>query len=226
MTMLSPHQRQHLKRDGYCLLRLQTGTALSEVACDLGVPVPVRPRWPPVQVLTPVKSSDAPRPSLSQLHGLGAFPLHTDAAHHRQPPRWMLMRCASVGNQECPTVLVDSREMPLATTERRGLERAVWKVSTGSRSFLASVVLRTTSSPNGPLSLRYDAGCMSVADVAFEPIADKLISWLGELPVARINWEPDLAVVVDNWRMLHGRGEGQTPVEPDGSNEFWWCADG
>jgi hypothetical protein len=208
MTLLSG-QRSQIERTGYCTLRLDSGAALLEVARELGRPVPVRPTWPLVQVLTPMTSSNALHPSLSRLHGLGTFPLHTDAAHHRQPPRWMLMRCASAGSHKCPTVLADSQRLTLGGTERRDLERAVWKVKAGSRSFLASVVLRSTlTPPSSPLRMRYDAGCMNIADAAFAPTAGKLVRWLNELPIDRIHWEPGLTIVVDNWRMLHGRGEG------------------
>jgi alpha-ketoglutarate-dependent taurine dioxygenase len=180
-----------------------------EVAALLGVPVPVHGRRPIAQLLSPMSADEAPGNSLSRIHGLGEFPLHTDAAHHRCPPRWLLMRCIAAGEQECPTLLADSQEMTMTATERRELERAVWTVNTGRRSFLASVVLgRVSDRREGPIQIRYDRGCMEIADAAFLATSTRLDQLLGSLRTERIDWEPGITVVIDNARMLHGRGPG------------------
>ena len=164
--------------------------------------MPVRPRGPLLHALTPTTSSDAPPRSLSAKHGLGAFPLHTDAAHHRIPPRWMLLRCAQPGAEPRPTVLVDSRALGWQDRERREFERIVWRIRNGRGSFLASAVLRDG------VGLRYDADCMAAAAPSFGAAAVHFGEKLKDAARTSIRWEPGLALLVDNWRVLHGRAVG------------------
>jgi hypothetical protein len=99
--------------------------------------------------------------------------------------------------------------MSLSASERVELERAVWHVRSGFNSFLASALL-TGPDPSrdttGNLRLRYDPGCMSVAAHAFAPAAEILRDAVDALKLTPIQWEPSLGVVIDNHRMLHGRG--------------------
>lgn len=209
MSGLSRRQLADLARTGHALLDLQHQGTLIDVASMLGKPVSVHAKRPIRQLLSPLVAKDAPRNSLSRLHGLGEFPLHTDAAHHRYPPRWLLMRCIATGKQGCPTFLADSRELKMTAAERCEIERAVWTISTGRRSFLGSAVLGALSEGRkGPIRLRYDRGCMKVADAAFSATSAMLECLIGDLQTERIDWEPGVTVVIDNSRMLHGRGSG------------------
>ena len=47
---------------------------------------------------------------------------------------------------------------------------------------------------------------MVPADPAFAPAATTLNERLHSLEPYVVDWEPDLALVIDNWRILHGRG--------------------
>ena len=111
----------------------------------------------------------------------------------------MLLRCANPGSESRPTLLVDSREIAWKERERREFERIVWRVRNGRGSFLASAVFK-----NG-LGLRYDADCMLVAAQGFGPPAARFVESLAGLVPIAIEWDSRLALIVDNWRMLHGR---------------------
>src|SRR5579871_6269045 len=47
----------------------------------------------PVQQLTPKLMSEAGPNTYSGIYGIGEFPLHTDLAHWREPPRYLILRC-------------------------------------------------------------------------------------------------------------------------------------
>lgn len=76
---------------------------------SLGIPVSVRPGGPTTYRLTPTPVSEAAPRSLSAIYGLDAFPFHTDAAHHRVPPRYLILRLADGARSDTPTVVVDAR---------------------------------------------------------------------------------------------------------------------
>jgi hypothetical protein len=120
------------------------------------------------------------------------------------------MRCVDPGRPQTPTILIDGRRLALHPKELRELERSVWRVRSGFSSFLASAVLRPVAIPQSnaadELRLRYDPGCMTVADQSFVEGALILSEAVKKLEPRVVNWEPELALVIDNWRILHGRG--------------------
>lgn len=206
---LSPELHGELKDRGWCLMHLESDAALLALAKGLGDPVSARARGPVLQELTPLNSRDAAPNSLSARHGLGEFPLHTDAAHHPVPPRWMLLRCDDPGSAGRSTLLTDVRDFDLSLPERKDIARSVWRVDNGHRTFLASVSLGRDHGAEGLLDrLRFDPGCMSVADPQFEPAAEMLRSAISDLSKVAVDWKSGLTVIVDNWRILHGRAIG------------------
>jgi hypothetical protein len=120
------------------------------------------------------------------------------------------MRCIDAGHGQRPSLLADGQELAFDAVERRELARSVWRVRSGLGSFLASTVLYPLKGHPGratdALWLRYDAGCMTLADPSFSAGATTLREALERLVPQLVEWEPDLTLVIDNWRMLHGRG--------------------
>jgi hypothetical protein len=146
------------------------------------------------QRLRPTARQDARRRSLSAIHGLDEFPLHTDAAHHALPPDLVLLQC-STGASETPTHV-----LPL--TDLRGETAAlfvqgIFMVGVGHRAFYSPAVR------NG--RLRYDVGCMRPLDSQARRVVDAVT---GAAPTAvRFSWsKPGDILVVDNRTTLHGRG--------------------
>jgi L-asparagine oxygenase len=202
---LTSLQRQTLEDDGYLFFAAASSEELMAIALDLGEPVPVRPLGPLLQKLTPVPADEAHPRSLSRIHGAGAFPFHTDAAHHRHPPRWVLMRCRSPGPDGRPTLLIDTKGLNFAEGDAKLVRRAVWSVTGGPTTFLASAV----SARDGQDAWRYDLGCMSVAAEAFAGVDEVIADALDSADQVPIVWESDAVVIVDNWRMLHARAAVQ-----------------
>jgi alpha-ketoglutarate-dependent taurine dioxygenase len=192
---------EQLLRDGLWTGRVASEEELAAIAGGLGEPIPARSTAPVVQDLMPLEVVSAPKKSLSALHGVGSFPFHTDGAHHRQPPRWVVMRCVDPGPANRPTLLVDGAQLPLTSRQWREVERAVWWVRSGGRSFPASIVKRK----EGAL-FRYDRGCMTAAHRAFGAAGDLLEAAIEASDHVCLSWRPHDVIVFDNWRMLHARG--------------------
>lgn len=178
------------------------GEELLRIAAELGEPVPASPSRPVLQELTPLAAGDAPPRSLSAVHGVGSFPFHTDAAHHRQPPRWVVMHCIDPGPAHRPTLLADAARLSLTDRQWRALERAVCWVRSGGRGFLAAIV----GHRDGRTMIRYDGGCMAPADPSFAGAAELFRDAVSAAPHVRLEWQRDDLVIFDNWRILHARG--------------------
>jgi hypothetical protein len=183
---------------------------LLSLATSLGEITPSRASGPPVDELRPKPSSDAPPRSLSALHGLGAFPFHTDAAHHLIPPRYVLLRLASESPSARKT-LVAPIPRRLAQRDRRSLEHDVWIVDGGRGRFLTSIL----SHPEGRSCemFRFDEGCMRPADRVFGAARAVMLRVLASHSRA-IEWVPGRTIALDNWRTLHAR-EGAPPKDAE-----------
>jgi L-asparagine oxygenase len=198
--------RDEIERNGYWLGRAPSTASLTATAAALGEPVSVRSGSDIVHDLRPLAPEHAPKKSLSAVHGEGAFPFHTDGAHHRTPPRWVVMRCVAPGNGDRPTLLLDATQLKLTTAEWRLLERSVWWVSSGGRSFPVSIV----QSNDFGRTFRYDAGCMKPAARGFQESRRVLEEAIGDTSSTAIAWDANDLLIFDNWRMLHSRAAGQS----------------
>jgi L-asparagine oxygenase len=193
-----------LLTDGFCRVRLTSSEAVLRLASGLGKPVPMRVGRDVLQRLRPVPRHDARRRSLSALHGVGAFPFHTDGAHWIRPPHFLVMRCVDPGAGKRPTTIVDSHNIPLLPSERALLHRAIFIVDgdDNSRPFLDSILSDRWGTSS---AIRFDEGCMRPAHASFGLASALLKEAMRRRPVASIEWRMDDGVVIDNWRCLHAR---------------------
>jgi alpha-ketoglutarate-dependent taurine dioxygenase len=193
--------KRELPDQGFCLFRA-SAAEFQSVACELGIPVPARRGGPLQDTLTPRLADEAPPRSLSAMHGLDRFPFHTDAAHHRMPPRYTLLRCSEGASTSVPTLLADFDALGLSAASRCALAREVWLVKGGPRrTFYTSVLTRTTCGP----VLRFDLGCMAPAPGTNPAGHRELVSTLETSAPTVVRWEPNLVVAIDNHRILHAR---------------------
>jgi len=188
-----------LRAKGF-LVTATTADEFKVLARSLGEPVPVRPSGALMDCLRPVSAADAPARSLSALHGLGTFPFHTDAAHHRVPPRYLLLRLADGATSETPTLLVDSDPSYLSRSDAATLSRETWLIQGGfGRTFYSPVLDRSR------MLLRFDLGCMRQPAGTRLRAPEILERLLGNSQVVEVAWQPRTTLVLDNWRVLHGR---------------------
>ena len=197
--------REALSNKGWAVTHAASTNDFLSLATSLGHPVAVRAGDAVMSRLTPVDRDEAHPRSLSAEYGLGRFPLHTDCAHHRVPPRWVLLRLPADKMSDRPTLLADSFDLKLSADERAELQFALWVVNPGRGRFLAQVLEATGL---GMDRLRLNTGCMRPAHRRFEETAEWLKDRLELVPRIEFSWQPSAVLMIDNWRVLHGRGGG------------------
>ena len=150
-------------------------------------------------VLRPTDPSRAHPASLSAIYGKGAQPLHTDGAHLIDPPRWLLLMSAA--SSAVPTWLWSPASDEESFDVREALFNGIFTVASGSSSFLAPA-------RNHQLT-RFDPGCMrpgdGLANLTFEFLVSRSTAAVAH------HWSmPNTFLLIDNYRVLHGRGDAAT----------------
>ncbi len=170
---------------------------------SIGVPYSARTVKEGIEVLSPTTVSMAMPASLSSAYGIGEFPLHTDAAHWPIPPRLMLMLCVcdeqNRSTQLLPWDIVVSR---LSASGRSAIMRASYLVRNGRRSHYCAMNLGSAA------LIRLDSNCMTPATSDAVSLAAELEDTIPRLPRHSVRWSAGMVLVVDNWRVLHGRDGG------------------
>ncbi|GAB1344153.1 TauD/TfdA family dioxygenase [Gemmatimonas sp.] len=194
---------QELDEAGFAFIpRLAPESSTDVVIASLGSVVAL-PGTTQVQVLRPREKSDAPPNIYSGQFGKSEFPMHTDLAHWYVPPRYFVLRCI-VGAPEVATRLVDGRKIfehfGIDTLYRTLLQPR--RPSNGSRPLLRMLI----PSVVGEHQFRWDSLFVRPATLSssktFHAVSD-LIDAQIESQIYLTN--PGDTLVVDNWRMLHGR---------------------
>lgn len=153
--------------------------------------VPNRRGEPAVRELRPTTRDAANPASLSAQVGLGEQLLHTDGAHLRRPPDYVILWCTETS--ATPTRVWNPWTKVLTSPDRKG----VFIVRSGGDTWL------TTALKAG--QLRFDPGCMTPADAAARRLAAALQAPpAGE--VQQVVWDtPGTVLLIRNRRVLHGR---------------------
>lgn len=191
--------RRAIREDGLAVTSC-SDQEFKDLAYGLGRPVANRRGGAVIERVSPLASSAARPRSLSAIHGLGPLPLHTDGAHHRSPPRVLLLRLANDVRSHTRTLLKDTRQAELSLREERLLRREQWLVRGGrARTFYSPVILFGTE------GLRFDPGCMEPPG-GTTPLGHLLLSQkLANVPTLSVEWLPSMTIAIDNRRFVHGR---------------------
>jgi alpha-ketoglutarate-dependent taurine dioxygenase len=154
-----------------------------------------------LKYITPLSTACAPILTLSARYGFGAFPLHTDTAYWPLPARYVLFM--AMGTPSACTLVSPARDIfdSLSLPVRKAAEHSVSIVRTPHRSFYASIFFKE----NDSRGIRFDPCCVfpanSNADVFVKHFS---VALLGVTPV-KIKWTGANALIIDNWKALHGR---------------------
>lgn len=187
-------------------LRWADGTIENTVRMFGYTLLPTRGRGLKIEVLTPTDQADAHPNSLSARYGTGQQPLHTDGAHHEEPPEVILL--SSQQPSAVPTLLwrfppTGERPKEIEHDLREGL----FTVRSGHSAFLAHAIdgLYDTR-------VRYDPGCMSPADGR----ARRVAAFIGESEkdATPVGWDsPGIVLAINNRKVLHARGDATDEPE-------------
>lgn len=193
---------------GYAVIpRFDPASSTESVALKLGAVMNVSellPNVPRVQTLCPRKPSRQLMNQYSGTYGTGAFPLHSDLAHWYRPPRYLLLRCR-VGVKDVKTTLVSYSTIASVVGER-ALKQAL-VLPRRKRETQVVCPLPVVFGYEGTWGLRWDFLFLSPLNEAAKHTSERIASWpwdRGEvISVNLLN--PGDTIVIDNWRMLHGR---------------------
>lgn len=172
--------------------------ALSELGDRLGMRASGRAAAT-LEVVAPRTVQQAHPRSLSSLHGLGSLPLHVELSHRVRPCRYVLLGCLDPGAPGVATTLLDRRTLDLTADETALLKGAPVLVRSGRRSFYSTIM------PADGEYLRYDQACMEPVDERGRAAMRLVEERLARCPPERHDWRAGDILIIDNWRVLHGR---------------------
>ncbi len=178
------------------------------IAAQLGELAATRAGGDFCDMLIPTVATAARPRSLSKIHSTGEFPLHSDTAHWPTPCRYVILACISPGSGRRGTLLLDTRRLPFSNAQLSLLNCTPLRVRNGRDSFFSTILSKMRP------FVRFDPGCMTAITPDGQCALAVLSSnnWLD--CVERINWETGVVLIIDNWRVLHGRDGAHSP-DPD-----------
>ena len=213
---LARHHADCLYRSGYVLLRrwrpAETTAMLGQsVGTVVDIPTLLRSEIPVVQTLKPRTKAISSPNRYSGEYGLSEFPLHTDLAHWARPPRYFMLRCRN-GSQSVDTRLLAASVLLSVldiTTLRRALVRPR-RASGDAPLTLLPLMFRQ----EGVLGFRWDPLFLVPMNEPANRVAETMRSQSWDQSKCLALVEPGDTLLVDNWRILHGRSE-VSPADAD-----------
>lgn len=206
MNAITGQLSLEVAKHGWGLARLdvknaeQMEDALLSIASAFGKPRKGR-QHKLVERLTPVEKNEAHPCTLSEKYGLDDFPFHVDGSHWTTPPRYVALGCLDAGVSDVPTLLVDWNAIGLSAMDLQRLKTAIYWVRNGRYSFYSTIL------SNDRFFVRYDPGCMHPQTSEAEAISNDFLERLRSSVPQTIHWKAGQVLVIDNWRMLHARGQ-------------------
>ncbi|AWM78536.1 hypothetical protein HYN04_12700 [Phenylobacterium parvum] len=159
-----------------------------------------------IETIAPTTREGAYQRSLSAYHGLEPLPIHVELSHRMSPCRYVAFGCLDAGIPSVATTILDRLKLNFSRREQALLRHAVVLVRSGRRSFYSSIL------PADGRFLRFDANCMEAIDsygrAAIQVVQDHIAR---SLPVQH-HWRAGELLLLDNWRVLHGRASAEGSV--------------
>jgi len=168
--------------------------ALSEFSRRIAGQVDLSP-----QQLLPKPKSRARSNSLSSKYGLGEFPPHTDGAHLRPSPRFVVLWSLHRDDTNTPTYLRRFVPALLKPDLYETLKESVWSVRIRDSLHFYKRPL----SPDGS-EIAWDPGCFVHDRTGGLQVAE-VDAAFRDLPHEAVFWKSGVAVIINNRRVLHSR---------------------
>lgn len=151
-----------------------------------------------------LKSSDGVNSlsgTLSNVHGLAAFPFHTDTAFWGVPARYVVM--GMLNKSSCTTNFISLNDLAEFITEDflSKARKSIYLLETIEGSKYTSPVFGN----NSDYGIRFDPNIMTPANMHAKRFHEELIGAIGSVKPKKIDWNGNKAIVFDNWKYLHSR---------------------
>ena len=201
-----------LQQNGYVLIpgwrREETTVDLAHsigVVVDMQALLP-KSNIPTVQILEPRPQTESPKNRYSGVFGLNDFPLHSDLAHWKRPPRYFLLRCQK-GSQAVATKILSASTLSSAV-DRPTLKRALVRPrSVGSKAHLCLLPLVFGGGPTNIRGFRWDSIFLVPMNSAANRLTEFMHTQAWDLSKSLNLVERGDTLIIDNWRVLHGRSK-------------------
>lgn len=193
-----------LQSQGWCRIAAErigetdVSTAVDLIAEGLGRPAGGR-AGADREMLMPRTRAQSHARSQSATHGLGALPVHVELSHRLIPCRFVVLGCLDPGRPTCATTTVEWGSAGFTPDETKLLKAAPLLVRNGRASFYS------TALPADGRFLRWDAECIEPVDPRGYKAVDVLTRRLSSITAEKHLLEAGEILVIDNWRLLHGR---------------------
>ncbi|MGY4503782.1 hypothetical protein ACVWYH_007739 [Bradyrhizobium sp. GM24.11] len=155
------------------------------------------------EIVRPQTSDEAHPRSLSARYGLSALPFHAELSHRPRPCRYLLLGCIDPGSPSAVTMLLDWRTLGFSPEELHLLESAPILVRAGRCPFYSTLL------PPDRAFLRYDPGCLEAVDQRGKAVLRLIVYRLARGSPKTHEWRRGDILIIDNWRVLHGRGPSE-----------------
>lgn len=192
--------KENVTRHGYAHFQEYcTGMETIAVAETLGQPLT---SWKGAVVQDLVPRATATPNTYSGIYGLEGFPFHSDLAHWRLPPRYLLLRCVT-GYEDVPTLLLDGQTI-IDTVTLDILARAIFKPRRPRGGRLT--LLRLCEPTDDGYRFRWDEMFLRPASKIGDIAGQRIREQLGKCePLSIALARAGDTLLIDNWRMLHAR---------------------
>ena len=186
---------------------IKTSSELLELGRTIGQPIP-SPNGEMVKQIKVTPSIKASPGSQSSMYDTGPFPLHTDTVFWPIPVRYVLLRAE--GDLRRPTTVMSFMEIFKSQDKKFAnlVRKSIWLTCTMSKPFYCSLELYDGVS----IGWRYDKDLMVPVNEAAKEVDSLLRSLVMSSRTNNIDWQENSAVILSNWKVLHGRG-AQPPDE-------------
>ena len=158
--------------------------------------------------LLPMATDLATPNTYSGNFGLGAFPLHTDLAHWARPPRYLMLRC-SHGDANTQTQIVDGN-LVIESLGSNVLARCLARPRRPVKGALQLLPIWQVKSESNQPFIRWDSIYLTPANEHALNVFRQIEACLSKIqPLAKVLLNKGDTLLLDNWRVLHGRSQVQ-----------------
>ncbi len=164
-------------------------------------------------IITPRKKNNSYPGTLSHLHEYGEFPLHTDTAFWSVPARYIVLAMLIENNNSTLVVSADKIFNSLDAEVKKIAREAVFKVETPFGEFDTRAIFEKS----GEIGIRFNACCMTPSNSSAEIFFEEFDRALKHIRPNQIQWTGNKAIVIDNWKVVHGRPAIIDPIDNERS---------
>lgn len=195
---------ESVRRDGYAFIAGFHVEHEAKEAFERIGKIDVLEGFSVVQSLTPKSEANTTPNTYSGNYGLGVFPFHTDLAHWFLPPRYVVLRC-ELGVSNVSTRIIDGASVVDSLGEELLHSALVTSRRPTKDGYQLLRLVERNSQDHGFL-FRWDSLYLRAVNKAAVKALAQISQFVDRsIPLEFLLEERGDTLVIDNWRMLHGR---------------------